>query len=128
MLRALREYYKTGSEKYLDSYQTDAYRRIWKAANFSYFMTTMLHMTPDATEFDKQRQLAELYSYTTSDYGQLRFEHGIAGGIPVRRIAAGVGATRRRQHRHVGVHRRERQLLFPAARRRQIQGDCQGDG
>ncbi|MEY4102664.1 MAG: p-hydroxybenzoate hydroxylase [Actinomycetota bacterium] len=68
--RALREYYRTGSEKFLDSYQEDAYKRIWKAANFSYFMTTMLHIAPDATEFDKQRQLAELYSYTTSEYGQ----------------------------------------------------------
>lgn len=68
--RALREFYRSGSEKYLDTYQEDAYRRIWKAANFSYFMTTMLHMTPDATAFDKQRQVAELYSYTSSKYGQ----------------------------------------------------------
>lgn len=68
--RALREFYRTGSEKYLDTYQEDAYRRIWKAANFSYFMTTMLHMTPDASAFDKQRQVAELYSYTQSKYGQ----------------------------------------------------------
>ena len=68
--RALREYYRSGSEKYLDSYQEDALKRIWRAAYFSYWMTTMLHIAPDASEFDKRRQLGELYSVTGSRYSQ----------------------------------------------------------
>ncbi|MBU6265628.1 MAG: 4-hydroxybenzoate 3-monooxygenase, partial [Actinomycetales bacterium] len=68
--RALREYYRSGSEQFLDSYQEDALKRIWKATNYSYMMTTMLHIAPDATDFDKKRQVADLYSHTESLAGQ----------------------------------------------------------
>lgn len=68
--RALREYYRSGSEKYIDTFQEDALKRIWKATHFSYWMTTMLHIASDATEFDKRRQLGELYTVTNSPYAQ----------------------------------------------------------
>ncbi len=68
--RALREYYRSGSEKHLDTYQDDALTRIWKAAHFSYWMTSMLHIAPDASEFDKRRQLGELQAVTSSSYAQ----------------------------------------------------------
>ena len=77
--RALREYYRSGSEKYLDTYQEDALKRIWKAANYSYMMTTMLHIAPDATEFDKNRQVADLYSHTESLAGQTFIAEGYVG-------------------------------------------------
>jgi p-hydroxybenzoate 3-monooxygenase len=77
--RALREYYRSGSEKYLDSYQEDALKRIWKATNYSYMMTTLLHMAPDATEFDKKRQIADLYSLTESEAGQTYIAEGYVG-------------------------------------------------
>ena len=79
MNRALREYYRSGSEKYLDSYQEDALKRIWKATNYSYMMTTMLHIAPDATEFDKKRQVADLYSFTESQAGQTFIAEGYVG-------------------------------------------------
>lgn len=77
--RALREYYRSGSEKFLDSYQEDALKRIWKATNYSYMMTTMLHIAPDATEFDKKRQVADLYSFTESEAGQTYIAEGYVG-------------------------------------------------
>ena len=77
--RALREYYRSGSEQYLDSYQDDALKRIWKATNYSYMMTTMLHIAPDATEFDKKRQVADLYSITESEAGQTYIAEGYVG-------------------------------------------------
>jgi p-hydroxybenzoate 3-monooxygenase len=77
--RALREYYRSGSEKFLDSYQEDALKRIWKATNYSYMMTTMLHIAPDATEFDKKRQVADLYSVTESEAGQTYIAEGYVG-------------------------------------------------
>jgi p-hydroxybenzoate 3-monooxygenase len=79
MNRALREYYRSGSEKYLDTYQEDALKRIWKATNYSYMMTTMLHIAPDATEFDKKRQVADLYSFTESKAGQTFIAEGYVG-------------------------------------------------
>jgi p-hydroxybenzoate 3-monooxygenase len=77
--RALREFYRSGSEALLDSYQDDAYQRIWKAAHYSYMMTTMLHIAPDASDFDKQRQLGELYMYTSSEAGQTFIAEGYVG-------------------------------------------------
>jgi p-hydroxybenzoate 3-monooxygenase len=77
--RALREYYRSGSEKFLDTYQEDALKRIWKATNYSYMMTTMLHIAPDATEFDKKRQVADLYSFTESEAGQTYIAEGYVG-------------------------------------------------
>lgn len=79
MNRALREYYRSGSEQYLDSYQDDALKRIWKATNYSYMMTTMLHIAPDATEFDKKRQVADLYAHTQSEAGQTFIAEGYVG-------------------------------------------------
>ncbi|MEY4039147.1 MAG: hypothetical protein RLZZ52_15 [Actinomycetota bacterium] len=77
--RALREYYRSGSEAHLDTYQEDALKRIWKATNYSYMMTTMLHIAPDATEFDKQRQVADLYAHTESEAGQRFIAEGYVG-------------------------------------------------
>jgi p-hydroxybenzoate 3-monooxygenase len=77
--RALREYYRSGSEAHLDTYQEDALKRIWKATNYSYMMTTMLHIAPDATEFDKKRQVADLYSFTESEAGQTYIAEGYVG-------------------------------------------------
>lgn len=77
--RALREYYRSGSEQFLDSYQEDALKRIWKATNYSYMMTTMLHIAPDATEFDKKRQVADLYTHTESLAGQSFIAEGYVG-------------------------------------------------
>jgi len=53
----------------LDDYQETALRRVWKAQHFSYWMTTMLHRPPDASDFDLRRQLGELTSLVTSPRG-----------------------------------------------------------
>ncbi len=79
MNRALREFYRSGSDKFLDSYQEDALKRIWKATNYSYMMTTKLHIEPGATEFDKRRQVADLYSFTESLAGQTYIAEGYVG-------------------------------------------------
>ena len=58
--RALVEYYRSGSSVGLDAYSNTCLRRVWKAQRFSWWMTTMLHQAPEANEFDRRRQLAEL--------------------------------------------------------------------
>jgi p-hydroxybenzoate 3-monooxygenase len=63
--RALESFYKTKSTSLLDGYTKKCLSRIWKAQRFSYFMTTMLHLNPGDSEFDRRRQLAEL-DYVTS--------------------------------------------------------------
>ncbi len=44
----------------LDAYEPRALQRIWRAQNFSYWMTRLLHTAPGASAFDLRRQLGEL--------------------------------------------------------------------
>jgi p-hydroxybenzoate 3-monooxygenase len=53
----------------LDDYTGRALDRVWKAQHFSYWMTTMLHRVPDATDFDVRRQIGELSSVVGSRAG-----------------------------------------------------------
>ena len=53
----------------LDEYSPRAQARVWKAQHFSYWMTTMLHTVPGATDFDRRRQLGELSMVVGSEAG-----------------------------------------------------------
>ncbi|WP_026423277.1 4-hydroxybenzoate 3-monooxygenase [Actinokineospora inagensis] len=57
---------QTGSPELLDAYTETCLRRIWRAQHFSNTMTTMLHISPDQTEFETQLQLSHLHHTTTS--------------------------------------------------------------
>ncbi len=63
---ALIEWYVRGSRNALDAYSTECLRRVWRAEHFSWWMTSMLHNTPGADEFDRKLQLSQLRYVTTS--------------------------------------------------------------
>jgi len=65
LARALAKYYREGREDLLDCYSEQCLRRVWSVQRFSWWMTSMLHLTPNGSEFDYRRQLAEL-DYVTS--------------------------------------------------------------
>ncbi len=71
LAEALAGFYKTGDSGLLDGYSARCLRRIWKAQRFSWWMTTMLHLSPDDTPFDRRRQIAEL-DYVTSSEAAMR--------------------------------------------------------
>jgi p-hydroxybenzoate 3-monooxygenase len=71
LAEALAAFYKTGDTSLLDGYSARCLRRIWKAQRFSWWMTTMLHLGPDDTPFDRRRQIAEL-DYVTSSEAAMR--------------------------------------------------------
>src|SRR5690606_31981525 len=50
--QALRELLLNGNEKPIDAYESTASKRIWKSQHFSWWMTNMLHLTPEASKFD----------------------------------------------------------------------------
>ena len=54
----------------LDEYSARALERVWRAQHFSYWLTTLLHLVPDASDFDARRQLGELTSITSSEAGR----------------------------------------------------------
>ncbi len=66
---ALTAFYRSGRTDLLDAYTATALDRVWRAQHFSYWMTSMLHRFPDATDFDLRRQTAELRTVTGSEAG-----------------------------------------------------------
>jgi len=65
LARAFSTFFRTGASEALESYSATALRRVWRAQHFSWWMTSMLHLFPEASAFDRRRQLAELELVTT---------------------------------------------------------------
>ncbi len=51
---------RRGDEALLDAYSDAALRRVWRAEHFAWWMTTMLHVDPAASPFDRRLQRAQL--------------------------------------------------------------------
>jgi p-hydroxybenzoate 3-monooxygenase len=58
--RALADFYASGATAGLDGYSDRGIRRTWRAQRFSWWMTFLLHKSPDESGFDRRRQLADL--------------------------------------------------------------------
>jgi p-hydroxybenzoate 3-monooxygenase len=76
---AIDSYFSTKSEDLLDGYSDRALKRIWKAQNFSYWMTSMLHTRKDATPFEQKRQVGELASVVSSRAGSTYLAEAYTG-------------------------------------------------
>ena len=63
----------------LDEYGPRTLARVWKAQHFSYWMTTMLHALPGATDFDLRRQVGELESVASSVAGSTYLAEAYTG-------------------------------------------------
>ncbi|MGY1550361.1 4-hydroxybenzoate 3-monooxygenase [Microbacterium sp. A588] len=63
----------------IDGYAEAALRRIWKAQNFSWWMTSMLHSLPEHNEFDQRRQIGELRSLVDSEAGRTYLAEAYTG-------------------------------------------------
>jgi p-hydroxybenzoate 3-monooxygenase len=65
LARALKALYERSDAAPLDEYSAQCLRRVWKAQRFSWWMTSVLHQSPDDAPFDRQRRIADL-DYVTS--------------------------------------------------------------
>lgn len=70
LFEALDSFYASKNDTLLHGYSDKALKRVWKAQNFSYWMTSMLHTPVNADAFMTKRALGELDSVTSSRYGQ----------------------------------------------------------
>jgi p-hydroxybenzoate 3-monooxygenase len=70
LARALEALLRRGDPSEIEHYPEVALKRIWKAQQFSWWMTSMLHTVPGASDFDRMRQLGELYSVVESEAGR----------------------------------------------------------
>ncbi len=64
--RAMDAWYRSGSRSLLDAYTDTCLRRVWRAQDFSNYMSTMLHRYPDDDPFRDRLQLARLETLTVS--------------------------------------------------------------
>ncbi len=79
LARALEALLLGGDERLIDGYAETALDRIWRAQHFSWWMTSMLHTAPDASEFDRHRQAAELRSVVESEAGRTYLAEAYTG-------------------------------------------------
>lgn len=64
---AIGDFYASGGERALEDYSPRGLRRAWRAQRFSWWMTSALHLAPDATPFDRRRQIADLEYLVSSE-------------------------------------------------------------
>ncbi|MGO4230023.1 4-hydroxybenzoate 3-monooxygenase [Arthrobacter sp. YAF34] len=79
LFEGLDSFYNAGSSALLDSYSNRALDRVWKAQQFSYWMTSMLHTPADADDFSRARQLGELNSVVSSRHGRAYLAEAYTG-------------------------------------------------
>lgn len=70
LARAFTQRYAQGSTHYIDCYSDMALRRVWSAARFSWWLTTLMHRFPEQTDFDRRAQYAELDYIASSENAQ----------------------------------------------------------
>lgn len=63
----------------LRNYSRTALDRVWKAQNFSYWATNLLHRQPEENSFAHQRRQGEFLAITGSPYGQAYFADSYTG-------------------------------------------------
>jgi p-hydroxybenzoate 3-monooxygenase len=77
--RALAAYFLTNDPAPLDTYSNTALRRIWSAVRVSWYLTTLLHRFPDASDFDQRAQEFELEYLRSSLHAQAALAEQYAG-------------------------------------------------
>ena len=76
---AIHDRYITGKDTALDAYSATCLRRVWRVQHFSWWMTTMLHLPPDADPFTRQLQKSQLHYLTTSTAAATSFAENYVG-------------------------------------------------
>lgn len=82
LARAFAERYATGSETLLDGYSATCLRRVWRAEHFSYWMTTLLHTDPAASDFERRLQRSHLDYVVSSEAAKTSLAENYVG-LPI---------------------------------------------
>jgi len=86
--RALAGYYESGCQDLLDHYSENCLRRVWRAQQFSWWMTSLLHRPATGNPFDSRRQRAELEYVTSSRAAMTSLSENYVG-LPIEECASG---------------------------------------
>ncbi|AHM05845.1 P-hydroxybenzoate hydroxylase [Roseibacterium elongatum DSM 19469] len=60
LFHALSEYYQTGDSAGIEGYSDQALARVWKTQRFSWWLTSLMHRTPEMSDFEERMQVAEI--------------------------------------------------------------------
>lgn len=76
---AIIDHFTTGDDAGLAGYSATALERIWKAQNFSYWATQLMHTRPGENPFEQKRRRGEFQSITNSERGAAYFAECYTG-------------------------------------------------
>jgi p-hydroxybenzoate 3-monooxygenase len=79
LARAFEQLHTTGETAGLDGYSDACLRRIWRAEQFSYFMTTTLHADLAHSDFDTRLQLSQLDRIAASPHAAAELAENYVG-------------------------------------------------
>lgn len=79
LAEGLERFFATGATDLLDGYSERCLRRVWRAEHFSWWMTSMLHLTPGADAFERRLQLSQLRYVTSSEAAAISLAENYAG-------------------------------------------------
>ncbi len=82
LAEGLIERFQEGSDAGLASYSERALRRVWRAERFSWWMTRLLHLNPEADAFEQRLQRAELDQLLHSRAAQQLLAENYVGLMP----------------------------------------------
>ena len=77
--RALAAFYGQGSSDLIDRYSDTALRRVWSSVRFSWWLTMLLHRSPDMGDFEQRAQECELAYLASSRHAQASLAEQYAG-------------------------------------------------
>ncbi|MFI7584804.1 4-hydroxybenzoate 3-monooxygenase [Kocuria sp. M1N1S27] len=76
---ALVEFFRSGDDSGLAGYSAQALERVWKAQNFSYWVTNLMHTQPGENPFNQKRRRGEFRAVTASEHGAAYFAESYTG-------------------------------------------------
>jgi len=79
LARAFEQLHNSGDPAGLDAYSDTCLRRVWRAEQFSYFMTTTLHTDPQQSEFDTRLQISQLDRIAASPHAAAELAENYVG-------------------------------------------------
>ena len=79
LYQALRDFYQSGSQAGIDAYSERCLARIWNAERFSWWMTSLMHRFPEASDFETKVQAAELGYLVRSSAGATALAENYVG-------------------------------------------------
>jgi p-hydroxybenzoate 3-monooxygenase len=82
LARALGAFYARGDTVLLEKYSDMALRRVWSSVRVSWYLTTLLHRFPGASDFDQRAQENELDYLKSSYHAQVALAEQYAG-LPI---------------------------------------------